>query len=595
MKIRISIANIITGLLLLGAGFGLAWLFLPGGEEKEHVHSEVTVDTHTIWTCAMDPQVRQDEPGACPICGMDLTPLEDEKGGAETENVLTMTETALRMADIRVSAVTRAHGSTLLRLNGYVEADEGRRRSLAAHFPGRVEQMYVAYEGEYVKKGSNIALIYSPEVVTAQEELLEAIRFKDLNPGLVDAARRKLRLWKIPEAQIAEIEKTGKVKEELPVHADVGGTVLRKKVRQGDHVKEGQVLFDVADLGVVWVIFEVYERDLARIQKGNPMAFSVPSLPGKTFQGKVTFVDPVVDKQKGVAHIRLSIRNRKGLLKPGMYTEGRLLEAASVGQTSRLLVPKSAVLWTGKRSVVYVREPGREIPAFSLREVQLGERIAAGYEILSGLREGEKVVTQGAFVVDASAVLKGKSSMMQRKIFVKGGSEAEVATAIEAWSLEEVAEVSAEFMRGFTALVTVYMAVKDALVASDAQATAMAASRMVMQVSGVPEAGLSEAGRIAWGKVGAETRQAAGLISGTKVIAVQRTAFIRLSNAMAAGLQAFGASEAGIYLQHCPMANENQGADWLSRDYEIRNPYFGDAMLTCGSVKQELSVRNSGK
>ena len=273
--------------------------------------------------------------------------------------------------------------------------------------------MLVNFTGERVRKGQTLALIYSPELVTAQQELLEAAKSKNLQPELYLAAREKLSLWRLSENQINNIEKTGRVKTVFEVLSGTSGIVTAKRVSTGDYVSQGSVLFDVADLSQVWVLFDAYESDLPFLDVGNEIKFSVQALPGKNFTARIRFIDPVIDPVNRVSKVRVEISNGKGELKPEMFTEG-VVNARLDEYKNYLIIPRSAVMWTGKRSVVYVKDPDHAEPAFSMREVELGPELSNSYVVLDGLFDGDEIVSEGAFSVDASAQLQGKVSMMNR-------------------------------------------------------------------------------------------------------------------------------------------------------------------------------------
>ena len=264
--------------------------------------------------------------------------------------------------------------------------------------------------------------IYSPELVTAQQELFEALKFKDSNPAIVDAARYKLRQWKLTTNQIAQIEKSGRVKEDFPTQSTVSGTVLNKRVNVGDYVQTGQSLFELVNLANVWALFDAYESDLPWIKKGSRVDFTIESLPGKTFSGAVSFIDPIINSQTRVARVRLEVRNPSGMLKPEMFATGEI--KTQLGNAKALVVPKSAVLWTGTRSVVYVKSDDKTRNAFTLRDVTLGPEIGDGFIVSGGVKDGEVIVTNGTFAVDAAAQLAGKPSMMNQTPTVKKQSPA---------------------------------------------------------------------------------------------------------------------------------------------------------------------------
>ena len=280
---------------------------------------------------------------------------------------------------------------------------------------GRIEKLFVTFTGESVRRGQPIATIYSPELLNAQQELIEATKMKDLQPALLQAVREKLRLWKLTDEQIARIEQSGEVSPLINVTATTSGVVMAKKVNQGDYVNTGTVLFDVANLSQVWAIFDAYESDLPFLKVGDRLEYTLQSLPGKTFTGRISFINPILDPATRTAKVRVETANPGMELKPEMYANA-LIDAPLKQYNNEVVIPKSAILWTGKRSIVYVKQPDTETPAFLLREIELGPSLGDAYVVLSGIHDGDEIVTNGTFTIDASAQLAGKRSMMNDEV-----------------------------------------------------------------------------------------------------------------------------------------------------------------------------------
>lgn len=399
------------------AGLFLGWIIFhrPHTATETHDHSEHAEES-TVWTCSMHPQIRMDKPGKCPLCAMDLIPLS--KGGATVDaDAIQFTDEAVALANIQTSVVTVQKPEKEVRLYGKLQADERLQQSQVAHVPGRIESLRVNFTGETVRKGQVLATVYSPELVTARQELLEASKSKHLYPELHEAARERLRQWKLTDAQIDDIENGKNVTSTIDITANTSGIVTARRVNTGDYVAVGTVLFDIADLSSLWAMFDAYETDLPFVNVGDKLAFTVQAVPGETFTGRVAFIDPVLNPTTRTAKVRVETSNASRLLKPEMFATG-IVNASLKSTGDKLAVPRSAVLWTGKRSIVYVKQPGTEAPVFKLREIELGPSLGNSYVVMSGLNEGEAVVTQGAFSVDAAAQLEGKPSMMN----TSGGS-----------------------------------------------------------------------------------------------------------------------------------------------------------------------------
>lgn len=392
------IVGLLVGRLLFGGG-------TSGSSEAAH---EGHGEEGQVWTCSMDPQVRMLEPGSCPICGMDLIPATSNEMEMDPMTIH-MTDNGMKLANVRTMVVEMGGGTGSLRLTGKVMPDERRVYAQASHVAGRVEELLVNFTGETVHKGQVLARVFAPELVTAQEELLQAHRVREAQPALYAAARGKLSNWKLTDTQIDAVITAGTTSGVVAILADVNGVVVEKRADLGDYLKRGDVLYEVADLSQLWVMFDLYESDLANTRKGDTIQFTVRSLPGRTYKGRITFIDPAVDPSTRVARARVEVSDPEGALKPGMFTIGTAKSRHRHGDAETLVVPRTAVLWTGPRSVVYVREGEGQ---FRMREVVLGAAMGDDVMIASGLEAGEEVVVNGTFTVDAAAQLNGIPSMM---------------------------------------------------------------------------------------------------------------------------------------------------------------------------------------
>jgi len=411
MKTIFSNKYVRYGLLLL-AGLFLGWLFFHPSDKKND--KQQTAETKKqIWTCSMHPQIRLDHPGKCPICGMDLILLNQGGGEKVDSNAVHFSKEAAELANVSTMIVSRQKPTKEVRLYGKVQADERLLQNQVAHIGGRIEKLFVNFTGEAVHKGQLLAMIYSPDLITAQQELIEAAKSKQTQPEIYQAAMEKLMQWMLTEKQIAQIESSGKVKTNFEVYSNTSGIVTAKRVATGDHVSEGSVLFDIANLSNVWVLFDAYESDLPFLKVGNTISFSLQALPGTKFSANIQFIDPVIDPVNRVAKVRVEVSNAGGKLKPEMFATG-VVKANLNEFKDKLVIPRSAVLWTGKRSIVYVKQPADEGVNFKMREIELGPMLGNSYVIESGLTDGEEIVTDGTFSVDAAAQLAGKPSMMDR-------------------------------------------------------------------------------------------------------------------------------------------------------------------------------------
>jgi len=413
MKKIFSNKYVIYSLFAIG-GLFLGWLFFHTSSKIEDKHTQTAHEVKaTIWTCAMHPQIRKDAPGKCPICGMELIPLNQSTVKVD-ENSIHLSKEAIALANVLTSVVTKQKPMKEVRLYGKVQADERLLQSQVAHLPGRIEKLMVNFTGERIERGQTLAVIYSSELVTAQQELLESAKTKQSQNEIYEAAKEKLRQWKLIDSQISNIENSGTVKNEFEIVSNTTGIVTSKRVNNGDYISQGAILFEIADLSKVWVMFDAYESDLSLLNTGDIVSFTVQAIPGKNFSGKIIFIDPVIDPITRVSKVRIEIDNQSGKLKPEMFVTG-FVNANLSEFKDKMIIPSSAVLWTGKRSIVYVKQPNSDEPIFKIREIELGPNLGNSYVVMNGLNEGEEIVTQGTFSVDAAAQLEGKPSMMNQQ------------------------------------------------------------------------------------------------------------------------------------------------------------------------------------
>ncbi len=544
---------------LLGLLLGY-FIFRPAGDDAisaEHSHEEGEA---RMWTCSMHPQIMQPEPGDCPICGMDLIPAEAGAEGLAPDQ-FRLSENALALANVVSRPVGDGSEDSELMLSGKIRENEEANAVQASYFKGRIESLRVATTGERVQKGQVLATVYSPELVAAQQELLTAARIRDKQPRLYQAVREKLKRWKISESQINRIEAEGKVQQNFPILATVSGTVTEKLVQEGDYVQEGQPLFRIANLGSVWAVFDAYEQDLPYLEEGQQVNISVNALPSTPLAGRISFIEPVLNNATRTVKVRVPLTNDAGKLKPGMFVKGAVAIEGKA-QTS-LRVPASAVMWTGERSLVYV-QPDPSQPVFEMREVQVGPVQQGTRAVLAGLEPGEHVVVNGTFTVDAAAQLQDKPSMMNRK---------------DAGTPAAKGDISGAQAEALQASLPPYLKLKDALVADDTSAASQAAEQAYEALS-------ATAGGDAWDGI----LKMLEAIVNNKEIENQRDHFVLLNERLIPYYQGAATSfRQKLYIQRCPMANQDQGANWISLEEEVRNPYFGDMMLRCGSVIDSIN------
>ncbi|MCB9197580.1 MAG: efflux RND transporter periplasmic adaptor subunit [Flavobacteriales bacterium] len=568
---------IYTSLLLVGLLLG--WLIFSNSSnnetETEHKHSE---SEEQIWTCSMHPQIRQPEPGDCPICGMDLIPLEENSN--ENPLVFSMSDEAVKIANIQTTKIGETGNSENgIALSGKIKPDETASSSVVTHVSGRIEKLYVSYTGQSVAKGQKVAEIYSPQLISAQKELIEANKVKSSNPSLYKAAYNKLKNWKLNDNQIESILKSESIIETFSIYAQFSGVIKTKKVSVGDYLKEGEVLFDLQSLSKVWAVFDVYETDIANVKIGDPIEFTTTSYPDEKFTAKVNFIDPLINPSTRTISVRANIQNNNSKLKPDMFINGWV--KGSPNQKATLLVPKSAVLWTGKRSVVYLKLPNQTVPSFEYRNIEIGEAIGDSYKVISGLESGDEVVTNGAFVIDASAQLNNQSSMMNQNLVnpKDNYTSSEIPDYVD--------QTDEKFKVQLNELLSSYYNLKDAFVNDKADLANSEAKNLLKSLDKVEMKLLKGDAHMYWMTQKNNIQLSGEKIANSNDINEQRNQFISISSAMINSVKAFGVINVS-YEQYCPMADDNNGAYWLSESNKVLNPYFGSSMLNCGEIKNEI-------
>lgn len=583
--------------VVLVAGVTLGWLIKPAStieQGADHEHSTAIGE----WTCSMHPQIRTKEPGACPICGMDLIPVAMD-GEDENPLAIKMSSNAMKLANINTMKVGKGAPTKTVRLTGKVQQDERLVYTQSSHISGRIEELSVNFTGETIRKGQVVATIYSPALVTAQQELFETYKIKDSQPGLFGAAKRKLYNWKLTEAQVDDIIANGEPIETIPIRSERSGYVTEKLVNLGDYVNAGTPLYEVTDLSKVWVEFDAYESDMQWIDAGGEVEFSVSALPSETFQGKITYIDPVIDPKTRVSKVRVEVPNPNQTLKPEMFARGVIsagLEAEDV-----ITVPKSAVMWTGTRSVVYIKTVSDGGNSFLMREVKLGPALGDQFVVEEGLNPGDEIAVNGTFSIDAAAQLAGKPSMMNPEGGAvmtghsHGGAPQAGATldhsqhqsAYEVNESEVTYAADDQFKKQLKEILKTYLPMKDALIASDIKEAVTSAADVLKALQTVDRTLVTGEAHMEWMRDLVVLNATIKAISDEEDLEQMRVVFSPLSDQLYQTLKKYEV-ETGAYLQFCPMAMNNKGAFWLSDSDKVLNPYFGDAMLTCGNVEEEL-------
>lgn len=635
MNRRITLTIVVASII----GIGIGRYLIPSHSDNASQQTNIAADDHSghdvvsepeTWTCSMHPQIQQGEPGDCPICGMDLIPLIKDVGADDGPRVMSMSESSRALADIQTTIVQRVYPEAEVRLVGLIDYDETREKSLTARFPARIDELFVNFTGVTVTEGQHLAEVYSPELLSAQRELLTAYR-SDPNSSITRAAREKLRLWDLLPDQIDAIIKSGKAKDSFVLRAPIGGVVVNKHVKEGDYIKTGEPLFRIVDLSELWLYLDAYESDITWLRYGQDVSFTVESYPGESFNGQIAFIEPEINRKTRTVPVRVNVPNTDGRLKPGMFARGivsakmaeggrvyapafagkwispmhpeivkdgpgtcdvcgmDLVPAEDLGyvenaeESAPLVIPASSVLRTGKRAVVYVEKPDAERPTYEGRNIVLGPRAGNYFLVGAGLDEGERVVTKGAFKIDSALQIQAKPSMMNPD---GGGSMPGHNHGAESGSPSvkdhsqgnsmNMLEISADIA---PQLLEPYLELQSALAGDDLDA-AKEYAKSIMQATG---------------HSGALPDLLHDMLAADTLDAMRKPHFEILSNAIIDAAKANPELFGGDLLRmYCPMVYGDRGADWLQRSEPLRNPYFGAMMLKCGEIKETIKATIDG-
>ena len=710
---RWSVISILIGVFVAGLVVGL---LLKSGGPGETTVSIGTPDKILFWTCSMHPQIKQNTPGRCPICSMDLVPMREDAGGGEKAS-LRLGARARQLASVQTTPVNYRELTKSIFTVGKIDYDESRVSHVTAWVAGRVDKLYVNFTGTIVKKGEHLVHMYSPDLLSTQDEYLLAYRGIEqlrLSPipeiissskTLLENTRQRLLLWGITEEQINELERTQTPQTHLTIYAPIGGTVIDKNAFEGMYFKTGDRLYTIVDLSRVWLYLDIYEYDIPWIKYGQDIEVTTESSPGEVFHGTVVFIDPFLNEMTRTVKVRINMDNKEGKLKPGMYVNARFkvklgsegvifdpkikgkfmcpmhpdilsdkadncpecgMKLEPVGgrmgvfvpglipqlygcpmkceesvsgepgscpkcemvliktedgkgqggrevyvcsehidkqtglpgecpvcqralkmkkETGVLTIPHSSVLFTGKRNIVYVE---KEEGNYVLREVVLGPKADEYYPVIKGLSVGEKIVTEGNFLIDSQMQLLGKPSLL----FPEG-------SALDKPTIEEKKEHKHEqpltgminepgLKQATEDILDSYYSVAEKLANDSIEGIGEGLDLIInnskeikeMQLD-IPEGSLERLNEIT-GKIEGGATQMKG-----QGLEEARERFKSLSQSVISYLKEFHVKIKGAektYIYYCPMAD----ASWLQKEEGTRNPYYGSSMLKCGSVKEQI-------
>ncbi len=645
--VRMAIGlTVLVAILLLGVWIGRTSLRTgPALQPNGPVVATAPPSKTVKYACSMMCIPPVDKPGKCPVCGMDMVPVEESGGGTADDSgpSVTLSPRAQRLAEVQTAAVERRFVATEIKLFGKVEFDETRVRSISARVAGRLDRLFVDYTGVRVQKGDHLISLYSPELLTAQEELLQSAKgvqeaqpigipvLREAAMRSLAATREKLLLWGLTQEQLDEIEKRGTASDHTTIFAPIGGVVIEKQAVEGMYVEMGDRLYTIADLSSVWVKLDAYESDLAWLRYGQEVEFQSEAYPGEVFRGRISFIDPTLNPKTRTVKVRVNVPNPDGRLKPEMFVRafvrskvapgGKVMDevlagkwispmhpeivkdapgvcdvcgmplvtAESLGYVSAgaahdvapLIIPVTAPLLTGKRAMVYVENPDQ--PAtYDGREIELGPRTGEFYLVKGGLREGERVVVNGNVQIDSAVQILGRRSMMSPSVE-------------EAPATVRRSPVDPQLLALLDGVYDAYFVIQDALSHDRLDDAQMGAKRLETALASIKVRDVPTNHQGIWVKEYLPIRATTIDLYSAKNIGGARAAYEHLSNRLIGVVKTFGSSgKQPIRRYHCPMAFNNRGADWLQNKEGLENPYFGAEMFTCGVFKEVIEPGPAG-
>lgn len=570
----------------------LVFALLPRGEEApgpDHQH-EAGEASAQHWTCSMHPQIDQPEAGKCPICGMDLIPRSGSSDAELEPSEVRLSERAQALAKLRTTVVHRQGTSSgQLRLLGRVSPNEKTLKTVTAWTGGRIDRLYVNSTGEKVGGGQPIASLYSPEVYTAHQDLIVAQRqvqrlsegtpsVKKAAEAALKAARERLRLLGVPDSELTRMETKDEPTRSISIRTPFPGTVIERLVSEGAYVTTGQPLFKIANLKSLWIELDAYESDLPVLSLEQEVSIRVEAHPGEDFTGRITFIEPTLDPIKRTAQVRVEVDNEEGQLRPGMFAQAIVTAGVEEGSSAPLLIPATAPLFTGRRAIVYVEVPSESRGVtYEARTVRLGPRLGNQYPVVAGLSAGERIVTRGAFALDADLQIRGGDSMMTSADDRQRGM----------W--DDLVEVEPSKLRALAPVIEAYLAVQIALADDDLKAAHEAAAELSEAIVKTEFDASSEANN-AWGEFSKILGENADALALAASIEEARRSFERLSGGVVMILRILGNPlDRPLREAHCPMARGSHGGTWIQEGQVVDNSYFGAAMLECGDITAEIA------
>lgn len=576
-------------LLLIVAALAAAggWFAATQWAKRDHASGSPTAKASRkvlYYQSAMHPWIKSDKAGRCTICGMELSPVfEGDKGFDAGEGVITLGSNSIQVINVQSSEVARRPLRRSLRFAGTIDDNDAKHRIVSAYIDGRIDKLFVNFVGAEVVAGEPLATFYSPMLLAAEREYVALLKrtpassaLAEEHRRLVDAAAARVKRYGLSDAQIAALAQKDANDIHTQIVAPVSGTVTARSVYEGEYVKEGEKLFEIADFSTMWFLFDAYERDLAWIQPGQKVEVTTPAAPGRTFSGTVAFIDPNLKEMTRSAKVRVELSNplieTNGVKRRELYHKLFADAVVQVAIPEVLALPRGAVLSPGSVRLVYVDKDGG---AYERRRVRLGRLGDDDYEVLDGVAAGERVVTQGSMLIDAQAQLNATGDATADSLSHSEGERGPFPPLTEAQR-----NAAQDFIKLADALTSALAA--DNLAGFNAQAEKTHAT--------VPALASAFSADDGW-RVMLSRIESAGHLTGANDLKAARKTFHPLSEGAVAFTKALRRQEdafKSLKIFRCPMTKDSfpnapRTAEWIQSQPEIRNPWFGAEMLDCGS------------
>ena len=580
-------------LVAAAAGVG-GWFAARHWPAKQTPAASTTSTARKVayYQSSMHPWIKADKPGRCTICGMALSPVyEGDKGFEASEGVVSLSSNTIQVINVQTDEVKRRPLQRSLRFAGTIDDNDARHRIVSAYIDGRIDSLSVNYVGAEVVAGSPLAAFYSPMLLAAEREYVALAKQRTPSGApslagehqrLIEAAASRLKRYGLSDAQVAVLAQKDPNDIQTSLLAPVTGTVVARFVYEGQYVKEGEKLFEIADFSTMWFVFDAYERDLAWIRPGQKVEITTPAAPGRTFAGTIAFIDPNLKEMTRSAKVRVELPNplleTNGVKRRELYHKLYAEAVVEVQIPEVLTVPRSAVLSPGAVSVVYVDKGGG---AYEQRKVRLGRVGDETYEVLNGLAEGERIVTQGNMLIDAEAQL---NSSANQSVPDQPGAPPATSTTGQPNALLTLSETQQRAAQEFLKLA-------DALTSSLASDNLDEFNSQASKThAALPALVSAFTANDAWRTFIMKIEESGHLAPATDLKAA-RKAFHPMSQTVvefAKALRKQDASFNAVKVFRCPMTKDAfpgapRTAEWLQLAAPIRNPYFGAEMLDCGS------------